>query len=138
MKIFASIIISIVAAAIITGFFVVGSPGQERLRRFDERKIQDLGIIQSEVIYFWQNKSRLPDSLSELNDSVRRFSVPKDPQSGQGYEYHILAPNRFEFCAMFNLPDPRDDNSFWTHGAGHTCFQKTADAEPDKLRRPSG
>jgi hypothetical protein len=37
----------LVAISIVSGFFIVGTPGQARLYRFDEQKINDLGTIHS-------------------------------------------------------------------------------------------
>ncbi|MDP3740907.1 MAG: hypothetical protein Q8R08_01105 [bacterium] len=154
MKLFIYTIIIIVAAAIIAGFFMVGSPGQERLRRFDETKIRDLQTIQSEIIYFWQNKQRLPQNLDELHDSIRGFAPPTDPQSNEPYAYMVIDQLNFELCASFNLPSDGlvpsdqlfsrnpppasdikpnpvsyDQTQNWVHQEGLTCFRRTIDPD---------
>jgi hypothetical protein len=63
----------LVTTAIVVGFMVVGSPAQQRLLRFDDRRIQDLQSIQGQVVTYWQQKEVLPKSLEDLknNTSIR-------------------------------------------------------------------
>ncbi|MBI2024938.1 MAG: hypothetical protein HYT03_02555 [Candidatus Harrisonbacteria bacterium] len=139
MKYFAYGIIGVVAASVIAGFFIVGSPGTERLRRFDEQRIQHLQIIQSEILNYWINKERLPSVLSELQDSIRGFVVPKDPESGADYEYIVRGPEEFTLCAVFALenqpnarvlsPEPYASEQNWQHGIGKFCFDRKIDKE---------
>ena len=156
MKYFAYIVIAIVAAAIIGAFFVVGSPMEARLKKFDEQKISNLQTIQSEITNYWQSKRKLPNMLSELNDSLRGFSTPKDPQTGQEYEYSVNGPESFALCSVFNrsamqgkgsalverIPVPVGGgyygDEYWTHGEGRTCFERTIDKDyfpPIKAQR---
>ena len=44
----------LVAAAIVAGFFIMGTPGQVRLYRFDNEKLADLQNIQWQIVNFWQ------------------------------------------------------------------------------------
>ena len=150
MKYFVYSIIVIVAAAIITGFFIVGSPTTERLFRFDEQRIQDLQSIQWQITDYWQNKQKLPAELADLNDDLRGIKVPTDPESGANYEYYIDSTYTFRLCATFNKPSrsgpgetyveypkPYDtslsgaDN--WQHEAGTACFKRTID--PDFFKK---
>src|SRR3989344_4996088 len=96
--------IAVVLAAIIAGFIVAGSPQQERLRRFDQERLNHLQILQSEIISYWTNKNKLPENLNLLEDSIRGFRVPTDPQNGGEYPYQITGPLSFSICATFNLP----------------------------------
>lgn len=138
---------------IVFGFFNAGSPFSERERRFDERRLQDLMTIQSEVINYWQAKERLPETLDQLRSSVRGFSPAKDPETGESYIYKTLGPLEFELCAVFNTSNkeslvkgeakpipavPRrayypdyypslDEN--WLHETGQTCFSRTIDPD---------
>lgn len=156
MKIFTYAVIAVIAAVVVAGFFAVGSPARERLRRFDEQKIQNLQTIQQEVSYYWQNKTKLPDKLTDLNDSLRGFAVPKDPQSASDYEYAIKGAETFELCAVFNLPSLASGSAFpperivktptqavitgpeyWEHGEGRTCFERTIDKDFYRIK-PAG
>jgi hypothetical protein len=151
-KIFAIFVSSVVGVAIIAGFFVVGSPKTERMRQFDERRVNDLSMIQSQLISYWTNKVALPDTLDVLNDGLGYFMVPQDPENQMPYEYQKTGDLSFELCATFALSseDATDDLSrtkpvpapygydgalqTWNHGVGRTCFARTIDPE---LYRPN-
>ncbi len=138
--------IAIVAASIIGGFFIVGSPKEERAYRFDEERVSDLQMIQSEIVYFWQSKQKLPQELSELNDSVRGFRVPMDPENSSDYIYRKTGSLSFELCANFarasrnelaraaaEKPVPigrsYEISGYWDHEVGEKCFQRTIDPQ---------
>lgn len=133
-----------VAIAVISGFFIVGSPEQARLARFDQQKVADLQSIQWQVVSYWQQKQKLPTALVDLGDPISGFIVPRDPQSGESYGYRIVAlPRTFEVCATFNtesagnaatvdrvaVPARPIENENWYHGVGETCFERTIDPE---------
>ncbi|OGF69272.1 hypothetical protein A3H65_00330 [Candidatus Giovannonibacteria bacterium RIFCSPLOWO2_02_FULL_45_14] len=138
--------IAIVAISIVGGFFIVGSPKEERAYRFDEERISDLQMIQSEIVYFWQSKQKLPQDLSELNDSVRGFRVPMDPENPSDYIYRKTGNLSFDLCANFArasrsgldrttfekpmpVGQPYDISGYWDHEAGQVCFQRTIDPQ---------
>lgn len=141
----------LVLAAIVAGFFIIGSPQTQRLVRFDQDKINDLSSIQWQVVNFYQQKERLPDTLVELEDPLIGFILPQDSQTGKEYSYAKVEGLKFQLCAEFNkesrgnsmdTPQPvkvetslrygygfEDEN--WVHGVGETCFERTID--PDKF-----
>ncbi len=144
MRIFIYTVIGIVVAAVIAGFFIVGSPKEERLRRFDDRRIQDLQGIQSEIINYWINKGKLPENLGLLKDDIRGVVIPKDPETGSDYQYQVKGILSFSLCADFarqslgapvSAPKPAypaggypaDQN--WDHAAGLVCFERTIDKD---------
>ena len=145
--IFVSIIVGVV---IIAGFFIVGSPTSERARRFDEQRVSDITSLQYELVYFWQQKNKLPDKLEELNNGLGTFHVPQDPETKADYEYRKTGDLSFELCANFRLANqdktglksapapypvgPYGDIGSCTHGAGRVCFPKTID--PQLYKRP--
>ncbi len=131
---FGTVIVVVVAAAVVLGFYKAGSPQSQRLIRFDQQKISSLQGIQSQLVYYWQQKGSLPADLTALNDSLSKFVVPTDPQTGASFEYHKTGTQTFQLCADFNRPSdeslsPRyyygDEN--WQHGPGRTCFDRTID-----------
>ncbi len=115
--IWSSIIIAL--AVIIYGFYLAGSPFKQRLIRFDNQRVSDLQIIQSQIVYHWQQKNKLPQSLDELKDSISGFIPPSDPDTNQTYEYKVNGSTTstssgqasspqagnlsFELCADFAL-----------------------------------
>ena len=153
MKIFSYFVIAIVGISIIAGFFILGTPQEERLRRFDQMRISDLQSIQGEIVFFWQSKQKLPKTLNELEDPLRGYQAPKDPETGLDYEYSIKGDKSFSLCANFNLeslstfvkdaaidpnsdqpyraviPKPVGSNEIWDHLSGKTCFERAIDPE---------
>jgi hypothetical protein len=127
-----------------TVFLTIGTPMQARLARIDAQKVSDLQNIQSQIVYYYQQKQKLPAALGDLNDSISNYSVPLDPQSGKAYGYEGGAATSFKLCADFNrdsggrmqLDNPTmygnpggspGDN--WQHGNSKTCFLRTIDTQ---------
>ena len=131
----------VVLAAIVAGFFIMGSPNQVRLYRFDSQKVSDLQNIQYQVVNYWQQKEKLPNSLVELTDPISGWAVPVDPQGGE-YTYQKIGSMAFKLCATFNAESStaRDqsiakpvmygvEGENWQHGPGEVCFDRTIDPE---------
>ncbi len=124
----------VVVGSIVAGFFIIGSPTDARLYKLDEQKVSDLQNIQYQVIYYWQSKERLPESLEVLNDPLSGYIAPTDPEC-VGYQYRTTGAAAFELCATFNkesreyAPVPVRANDNWKHGAGEHCFARTIDTE---------
>ncbi len=147
-------VLAIVVATIIAGFFIVGTPREARLARYDAQRVSDLQNIQWQIVNYWQQKKKLPNELNELTDRISNFSAPIDPQTKNEYEYKEIAPLSFQLCAVFNMEtrktmDGRGGVSLqvypvyplipfgvkgekadsWQHGAGRVCFDRTIDPE---------
>lgn len=144
MKYFVYTIITIVVAAVVAGFFIVGSPKEERLRRFDDRRVNDLQFLQSEIINYWVNKADLPENLAALNDATRGITVPKDPETSANYGYQAGGLESFTLCADFARPSlgqleigapkayPASGYYWegnWEHAAGSVCFERKIDKD---------
>lgn len=143
-KILALVISSVVLASVIAGFFIIGTPAEQRKIRFDEQKVGDLQAIQGQIINYWIRKEALPQKLDDLNDSISGFFVPKDPETEASYGYKITGLLSFELCADFKTSSKSQQNlkgarypypyydSFsqnWDHETGETCFTRTIDPE---------
>ena len=148
VKVFSYLVIGIIAVIVVGGFFVAGSPSEERARRFDDQRVQDLQFIQSEVIFHWQNKGALPENLEVLNNATRGIFIPGDPETDENYGYQVTGELDFELCANFNVagdtsdplsvrtefyyPKPvavNDAQNAWNHEAGPSCFKRTIDPD---------
>jgi hypothetical protein len=136
----------LVLASIVLGFFIIGTPKEQRARRFDEQRVTDLQMMQDQLINYWLQKEELPQDLSQLEDSISGFIVPKDPETAVSYEYNVINNLSFEFCAVFKTLS-KDFGSVparpifygdfyqqnWAHEVGRTCFQRTID--PDLYKK---
>ncbi|MFA6190443.1 MAG: DUF5671 domain-containing protein [Candidatus Staskawiczbacteria bacterium] len=141
-KPFAWVAGALVLAAIIGAFFIIGSPNSARLNQFDQQKIYNLQDIQGQVVYYYQRKAVLPNSLSDLDDPISGYIVPIDSQLKTPYEYKIIDANKlsFELCATFNVPTPENQptpayymekgiEQNWNHQEGRACFTRTIDKQ---------
>ncbi|MDQ5954528.1 MAG: hypothetical protein QG583_456 [Patescibacteria group bacterium] len=92
-------------------FCVMGSPFEQRSLRLDERRVQDLQNIQWQVINYYQQKEKLPESLKDLNNPISGSYIPVEPEfeKGKAYEYNVKDGVKltFELCADFALPMPK-------------------------------
>ncbi|MEJ0002078.1 MAG: DUF5671 domain-containing protein [bacterium] len=123
----------LVIALIIWSFHVMGTPGQQRVWRLDDRRVQDLQSIQWQVISYWQQKEKLPASLSDLSNPLSGFAIPVDPEfeKGNTYEYSVKAAGdaktdpSFELCATYSAVMPQG----WQENQGYggiTPFMDTS------------
>lgn len=149
-KILAWVTAVVVLASTVGGFFIVGSPVTQRMRRFDDQRISNLQTIQNEVVNYWQQKEKLPEKLSDLKNSISGFNPPVDPETAQTYEYITKEPLSFDLCADFKTKGmggkyfvemaepvstyqgPYQQN--WDHGIGRVCFSRTIDPELYKIK----
>ena len=154
MRWFVRSTVAVAGFFIVLGFFNAGSPFAERLRRFDERRVQNLQTIQYEIINYWQAKQILPQALDQLRDDIRGFIPPRDPETGEPYEYRASGPPagglQFELCAVFKTSNRQENDSqtklapavpreayypypgteeSWLHDAERTCFTRTIDPD---------
>jgi len=158
MRVFLQTTLVAVSIAIVAGFFAVGSPFSERLRRFDERRVSDLQSIQFQVVDYWQTKGKLPERLEDLRDDFRGFIPLNDPETSEPYEYRTTGELSFELCASFKTsnktvdgksvegsplqlsrPIPAEPFGFesnFLHDAQRTCFSRTIDPDRFPLVKP--
>jgi hypothetical protein len=141
---------TLVVVTIVAGFFIIGSPADQRALRIDQQRVSDLQSIQSQIVYYWQQKEALPGTLADLNDSLSYFVVPVDPETKQSYTYKRQSPLDFVLCADFTAVSPvagygssvavpaeygiKGDK--WEHGVGTVCFERSIDPElyPSNLK----
>jgi hypothetical protein len=125
----AIVLVLVVAAAVTTGIVIIGSPGEERTRRLDARRVEDLQAISAAIAVYHKRHQRVPMSLEELSMEPGLSSVPRDPVTGESYAYRTFNANSYELCSTFEreTADARAAD-FWSHGAGTQCF--TQDIKP--------
>lgn len=126
----------LVATALVWGFVLAGSPITERLRKFDDRRIEDLEVIQDEIVSICLGDERsrppeerklrrpIPRTLSELVEAARvRRPAIRDPETGEPYGYEVLGESGFRLCASFRFPRDEKYRVSWNHPAGRQCFE---------------
>ena len=144
-----SAVSALVFLSVVGGFFTAGSPLKARLYRFDEQRVNDLQVLQSEIVNYWIQKNKLPADLADLKNDITGFRPPVDPESAAPYSYSVSEPLTFELCASFSvgLPGQGGESAYggnfpvapelyrgsyqenWTHGQGKTCFERKIDPE---------
>ncbi len=130
----------LVALTIAAGFLIIGSPQSQRALRIDSQRVSDLQSLQSQIVYLYQQKERLPATLAELNDPLSYYTVPMDPESKEAYGYAVKGALTFELCADFATAGTVDQygktvaapsiygmSDKWEHKAERTCFSRTID-----------
>jgi len=135
---------ALILASIASGFFIIGTPWQAREYRLDEQRVSDLQILQSEITSYFQQKRVVPASIAPLNDILLYFTTPKDPETGEQYEYTKTSNLGFELCATFNnvsrenaatsrtvpaMVGGKGAPDSWQHEAGHVCFTRSIDPD---------
>jgi type II secretory pathway pseudopilin PulG len=120
-----------VLAAVVAAIIVMGSPTQQRQRRLDERRVQDLSTIATTIGIYASAHEALPPDLSVLGKEPGPRRAPKDPETGAPYEYIVLGTESYQLCAVFVTPSadadtarPYQERDGWTHGAGRQCFER--------------
>jgi len=143
-KILAWILSLVVLASVVSGFFIIGTPAEQRDRRFDEERVGDLQVLQGEIINYWIQKEALPAVLDDLQDSISGFVPPEDPATDSAYEYYVTEDLSFELCAVFETSSKDFGSGYkggryasphesfqqnWEHEAERTCFERTIDPD---------
>ena len=127
---FALLAVVVVVASVIAGLNLIRSPGEERERRIDARRVSELRTIANAVDLYWTREGRLPVSLGELREAQLGGLYYEDPETQRPYEYRILGEKEYQLCAEF-VRDPGEDGrhlhgNFWAHGAGRQCYRLDA------------
>ena len=112
----------VVLAAIVAGLVLIGPRGEERARRIDERRVEDLRRITAAARLFHMRHDRLPPALSSMASEPGVSLDLLDPVSGEAYLYRMVGSDRYEICAVFDRESDEARPGFWSHGAGEHCF----------------
>jgi type II secretory pathway pseudopilin PulG len=129
------VVIVVVSVTVVIALVMLGSPREARIRRLDARRVSDLRDLSNAATWYRKRHDRLPASLDELALDPEARTPPRDPITGQRYEYRVLNPTTYEVCARFEraTSDSSDQESGWAndlpawrHDAGRQCFQREA------------
>ncbi|MGO4503694.1 MULTISPECIES: hypothetical protein [unclassified Dyella] len=113
------------AAAIVAGLGVLGSPMHQRALQLDSRRVSDLSLISMQVSAYWAQHKSLPPDLASLKLAPPMTS---DPVSGATFEYATTGKETYRLCAKFDAASESEGRSLgtyvlrWNHLAGRYCF----------------
>ncbi len=142
-------VIVVTLAAIVGGFMVADSPFVARQKKQDQQRVADISALDSNIAEYYRESSTLPSDLSEKR--FARYVV--DPGTEESYEYAKKEDKKYELCATFALPAPRDGRSDYPyfaydyaysggpgewqfHEAGRQCYTREIKEGPEKDIRP--
>jgi hypothetical protein len=125
-NIIASLAALFVIVSLVWSISIIGTPAEMRLRRIDDTRLSDISRVQQEIFSHLQTSDRLPATLAELDDAFQGYVVPKDPVTGESYEYRVVqqpvirvnaqlnrkelvTPGSFELCATFDTERKYND-----------------------------
>jgi len=131
--------IVMVLVLIIWTFFVIGSPLKQRQLQLDEKRVGDLQNIQMQIINYWQQKEKLPETLKDIANPLSGFSLPVDPEfeKGKTYEYIQKDKLKFELCAEFSLPMPKGWQEYQNYYKGGVMPMATTDVVSETVSNVS-
>jgi hypothetical protein len=131
-RIAATVACMLVAAGLIAGFRLVGSPQNMRTQALDRRRAEDLrvvaGALKTRYESAWPARSRrlpaqLPDDLRALRPDGT--DATRDPVTGKRYGYAREPGRKYRLCATFARRDEAPDIGDLSipHPAGRACFR---------------
>jgi hypothetical protein len=123
---FAWAAVAAVALAVGASLYVMGSPSENRARRLDEQRVDDLREWTRAIDTFWTANAHLPSSLADVKrQQAWSYLADRDAATGQPYEYHATGTSTYQLCATFDrasrVEGERRD-PIWEHDAGRACF----------------
>lgn len=140
-----SFITSIISIILVIGlislsFVVMGSPQKQRALRFDQRRVEDLQNIQYQIINYWQQKEKLPTTISDLSSPLSGYSVPVDPEFEKGNKYEYLAKDKlsFELCATFSEDMQKGWQEYSNGGGVMPMYKMAPDSAVSSFYYPGG
>jgi Domain of unknown function (DUF5671) len=135
----------LVTGSVVLGFAMAGSPVTARMRRLDEKRVQDLRAIERTIQDMVTKTDRntktvtvvrpLPITLDEVaafqktREDGRKLDLV-DPQTGEKYAYTTTGEKTYELSATFELAREKKQDLFWNHPAGKYTFQFDAGSPP--------
>ncbi|MCF8383696.1 MAG: hypothetical protein K9G39_08930 [Chlorobium sp.] len=102
--------------------FLTGSPFQQREKRFDERRVENLREIALSIDYFFSRYGSIPESLEQLEKSGNIAIDITDPETDKIYDYEKISKATYRLCAVFSQHSEKNVDKFLSHGAGKVCF----------------
>jgi len=133
---YAALAALLAVSTLVWGLAAVGSPGGERHRKLDARRVEHLQSITAAVDRITrgphderptEGPAPLLRPLPATLEEVRAEALPDrptiaDPVTGEPYGYRVTGETTYELCATFDRAREEDDQVRWNHPAGRYCF----------------
>jgi len=125
----------VVAASVVAAVVSMGTPGQQRRVRQDDRRVRDLDRLKDQIESWAERTGSLPADIGVLaRPGVR--ALTRDPFTGKPYEYVARTHSTYTLCAVFETDTAATDDDVygrpdWPHPAGRHCFDLKL---PDKAK----
>jgi hypothetical protein len=121
---------TIIVASAVTVAIVQNPPGQQRLRKLDDRRVHDVQRLNNAINAYWRSNKALPSDLAAME---KKYDVDyTDPETKVPYVYEKTGQRNYRLCAVFAMSsdgaqNPRHHFSAinWRHGQGRHCFDLT-------------
>ncbi len=132
------IVVSLVVVVTVAfSIYLVGTPGQQRDTRLDDRRVSNLRNIADNIDTYHELNDAMPEKLEDLSGPRYFVESIRDPDTGAPYEYRVVADTTYELCAVFSTDTAGQQESrrpfserVWDHGVGRHCFQLKATHNP--------
>jgi hypothetical protein len=92
---------------IILGFTITGNPLLKKKELADQRTVQEIHSYYYAIEFFVSYKSRLPDSLEELETSA--YNIHLLEKTSSSIDYNKTSDTDYELCATFETDKTEDD-----------------------------
>lgn len=137
--VYATISVLLFLGLIVWSFAIMGSPKEQRAWRLDDRRVSDLQNIQYQIINYWQQKEKLPVTLTDLSNPLTGYSLPVDPEFEKGLMYEYIAKDKmsFELCATFTAEMPKGWQEY-NYGGVIPMYRTTTDISISSAPYPGG
>lgn len=135
--------VAVVLGAVALGFMLAGSPFSARLRRMDERRLDDLKAIHQAMQQMttrrdqnvWVVTRSLPTKLEEVAEFQRTRQYGRalsltDPETNEPYGFRVTGETTYELCAQFEVLRDVTHELFWNHPVGKHCFAFNVTSPP--------
>ena len=123
-----------VIASIIAAMAIVGSPAQAKREKEDVLRVSDMESLARALQHYFAKHKALPATQDLAYSSLDVSPInPKDPETGNRYEYRVVDKAHFELSATFRTDqskfsprtysgDPSIQLPFSKHKSGHQHF----------------
>ncbi len=118
----------IVLLTFIYGFIDGGSPQAARSKRYDDKRIQDIQMLNNWINSYYNKNEVLPNTVLEASTSYNisgNIKIPTDPETNRDYQYQTIDEKRYKICAKFSTNTTNNSPQYlmdYAHPSGHYCL----------------